>query len=243
VYPGARADGTVPGMRHLGSLIAGIVAAPLGWLLLAFGQVSSGKAFANVASTGTYHTKDFIRPLIFLAVAGIVIGLIATLRISPVGPLVAGVPYAGSYVALLIAPKRTYEAFNYNIKVFHETADLTLPLTTGAGLAIGAALLVAVVSVGRWRRPAPPPFEETGETAPPPVTDNTLSGTTPWSAFGQPTAKVGESATDTPRTTELPSRGPGAWPSRTGPDETTESVPAKGRSPWDTPLRDSNTKP
>ena len=54
-------DGTVPGMRHLGSLIAGIIAAPLCWLLLAFGQVSSTTAFANEANNGTLHSNDFIR--------------------------------------------------------------------------------------------------------------------------------------------------------------------------------------
>ncbi len=226
--------GTVPGMRHLGSLIAGIVAVPLGWLLLSFGQVSSAKAFANVASTGAYHTKDFIRPLIFLAVAGIVVGLIAALRISPVGPLLAGVVYAGSYVALLIAPKRTFDTFNYNVKIAHESADLTLPLTTGTGLAIGAALLVAVFSVGRWRRwPRPAVAEPAAESTEPTLTDDTLGGATPWNAFTQ------TSRTETVSTPgDLPTRTPAAsWPASTGQEETTESVPAKGRSPWDTPLR------
>jgi hypothetical protein len=227
-------------MRHLGSLIAGIVAVPLGWLLLAFGQVGSAKAFATAASTGTYHTHDFIRPLIFLAVAGIVIGLIATLRISPLGPLVAGVAYAGSYVALLVAPKRVFDALNYNVKIAGQSADLTLPLTTGASLAIGAALLVAVVSVSRWRRwPRPDAAPaEPGEGAEPTLTDDTLSGGAPWEGFRS-------TSTTTPATetsgSDLPSRTPAAWPPpRAGQEETTESVPAKGRSPWDTPLGDSS---
>jgi hypothetical protein len=213
-------------MRHLGSLIAGVVAVPLGWLLLAFGQVGSAKAFAKVASTGTYHTNDFVRPLIFLAVAGIVVGLIATLRISPVGPLVAGIAYAGSYVALLIAPKRTFDALNYNVKIAGQTADLTLPLTTGASLAIGAALLVAVVSVSRWRRWPGPALERPAEEEPT-LPDDTL-GAPSWSAF-----------TSSPSSSDLPTRT-GTWPAKSeGRDETTESVPAKG-SPWDTPLRDTN---
>ncbi|MEN3308645.1 MAG: hypothetical protein V7603_4847 [Micromonosporaceae bacterium] len=225
-------------MRHLGSLIAGIVAVPLGWLLLAFGQAGSAKAFANVTSTGTYHTHDFIRPLIFLAVAGIVIGLIATLRISPVGPLVAGVVYAGSYVALLIAPRRVFDALSYNVKIAHQTADLTLPLTTGASLAVGAALLVAVVSADRWRRwprtgaDAVPAEAEATEST---LTDDTLAGGVPWEAFRGTGATT--TAGDTSTTSDLPTRTPTAWPARTGPDETTEPVPAKGLSPWDTPLR------
>jgi hypothetical protein len=214
-------------MRHLGSLIAGVVAVPLGWLLLAFGQVGSAKAFANAARTGTYHTNDYVRPLIFLAVAGIVIGLIATLRISPVGPLVAGIAYAGSYVALLIAPRRVYDAFNYNVKISGQTADLTLPLTTGASLAIGAALLVAVASVSRWRRWPRPGAESLEEsTEPPTLTDDGVTAPS-WNAFASSAA--GSSAAD------LPARSAAAWP-KSGQDETTESVPAKGGSPWDTPL-------
>jgi hypothetical protein len=221
-------------MRHLGSLIAGVVAVPLGWLLLAFGQVGSAKAFANVASTGTYHTHDFVRPLIFLAVAGIVIGLIATLRISPVGPLVAGIAYAGSYVALLISPKHTFDALNYNVKIAGQTADLTLPLTTGAGLAIGAALLVAVVSASRWRRWPRPETEVPGEEeSEPTLTDDTLTAPS-WSAFA---SASGSSSSGS----DLPSRSAAAWPAKSGADETTESVPAKGGgSPWDTPLRGSS---
>jgi hypothetical protein len=219
-------------MRHLGSLIAGIVAVPLGWLLLAFGQVGSAKAFANVASSGVYHAHDFIRPLIFLAVAGIVIGLIATLRISPVGPLVAGIAYAGSYVALFIAPKRTYNALNYNVKILHQTGDLTLPLTTGAALAIGAALLVAVVSVSRWRRrPAEVPLAGSDSTEQPALTGTLSAASTSWNAF---TGTGSDAASD------LASRTPAAsWPARTDQEETTETVPAKGRSPWDTPLHET----
>jgi hypothetical protein len=214
-------------MRHLGSLIAGIVAVPLGWLLLAFGQVSSAKAFATVASTGRYHPNDFVRPLIFLAVAGIVIGLIATLRISPVGPLVAGIAFAGSYVTLLIAPKRMYDAVNYNVTIFDQHADLTVPLTTGTALAIGATLLVAIVSVSRWRSwPRRAPAHAEVEPTEPTLTDDTLTAPS-WNAF----ASSGSS--------DLPSRTSTAtFPtSASGGDETTESVPAKGRSPWDTPLR------
>lgn len=233
-------DGTVPGMRHLGSLIAGIIAAPLCWLLLAFGQVSSTTAFANEANNGTLHSNDFIRPLIYLAVAGIIIGLVATLRISPVGPLVAGVAYAGSYVALLIAPQRVFDTFSYTIKISSERADLTQPLTTGAALVIGAALLVAVFSASRWRRwPRPEQPAADGEPA--------GEKTAPWSL-----SNAIDVTTDSATTADLLTRTPGtAWAEQSGraekaaektAEKTAETVPAKGRTPWETPLRDTGGK-
>jgi hypothetical protein len=225
-------DGTVPGMRHLGSLIAGIVAAPLCWLLLAFGQVSSAKAFANGANNGTLHTNDFIRPLIYLAVAGIIIGLVATLRTSPVGPLVAGVMYAGSYVALLIAPERVLHTFSYTITISHERADLTQPLTTGTALVIGAALLVAVFSVGRWRR-WPRPEQAAADSEP------AEEKTTSWNAFSNALDVTTDSAT----TADLQTTSGTAWTEQGGrAEKATETVPAKGRTPWETPLRDTGGK-
>src|SRR5437764_14276814 len=86
-----------PGMRHIGTLIAAMVIAPLVWLLLAFGQGRSAQAFAKAQSTGVYHGGDFLRPLQALAAAGRLLGLIATLRLSPLGAVVAGVAYASSY--------------------------------------------------------------------------------------------------------------------------------------------------
>lgn len=238
-------------MRHLGSLIAGIVAAPLCWLLLAFGQVSSAKAFANEANNGTLHSNDFIRPLIYLAIAGIIIGLVATLRISPVGPLVAGVAYAGSYVALLIAPKRVLDAFSYTVKISSERADLTQPLVTGASLVIGAALLVSVFSVSRWRRWPHPEQAAASETA--------EDKSTSWSAFSNAIDVTTDTATtaDLKKTSaDLKARTPGtSWTEQSGraekaAEKTTEkvaekkpeTVPAKGRTPWETPLRDTGGK-
>jgi hypothetical protein len=232
-------------MRHLGSLIAGIVAAPLCWLLLAFGQTASTQAFASAADTGTFRTSDLVRPLVFLAVAGIALGLIATLRISPVGPAVAGAALAGSYIALLVSPRRTLDAVSYTLRIAHQRADLSLPLVTGTALAVGALLLVALASAGRWRRWPTPGRPATGAEPdePPALADGALGGT-PWSTFGggstltMPAAE--EPATAGPAS-DLPVRTPAtSWPQPAKGDETTESLPARGRSPWETPLRDTS---
>ncbi|GAA5179906.1 hypothetical protein GCM10023322_10970 [Rugosimonospora acidiphila] len=139
-------------MRHTATLIAGIVIAPLAWILIAFGQDRSAQAFANAASDGGFHTGDFVRPLLFLATAGILLGLIATLRVSPLGTVVTGALYAASYALLFVTPKRLVNLIPNDLSVAGRHADLTTPLRTGTTLLLGAAMLVAAASAGRWRR-------------------------------------------------------------------------------------------
>ncbi len=139
-------------MRHTATLIAAIVIAPLAWILIAFGEDRSAQAFANAASNGGFHTGDFVRPLLFLGAAGILLGLIATLRVSPLGAAFAGAVYTASYVLLLVTPKRVVNLLPHHLSVAGRQADLSTPLRTGTALLLGAAMLVAVVSAARWRR-------------------------------------------------------------------------------------------
>jgi hypothetical protein len=142
----------LPVMRHVRTLIAALVIAPLAWILMAFGQDRSAQAFAPAADGGALHSADFIRPLLLLAAAGVVLGLIATLRFSPLGAVVAGVGYTATYAALLIAPGRLLDLFAHHVSVAGHHADLSTPIRTGTTLLIGAMLLVATASVDRWRR-------------------------------------------------------------------------------------------
>jgi hypothetical protein len=159
--------GTVRVMRHIGTLIAAIVIGPLAWILIAFGQDRSAAAFANAQSTGAFHTGDFVRPLIFLAAAGLILGLIATLRFSPLGAGLLGVVYVLSYVWLFIDAKGLLNLFKRDLSIGGETADPTVPVRTGTTLILGALLLVAVFSASRWRRwPKPAAATEAGEEAP-----------------------------------------------------------------------------
>jgi hypothetical protein len=139
-------------MRHIGTLIAAVIIGPLAWILIAFGQTRSAAAFTNERSSGAFHTGDFVRPLIFLAGAGLVLGLIATLRFSPLGAGLTGAVYVLSYVWLLIDAKGLLDLFKRDLKIGSERAVPTLPIQTGTTLILGALLLVSVASVHRWRR-------------------------------------------------------------------------------------------
>jgi hypothetical protein len=145
-------------VRHVGTLLAALVIAPVAWVLLAFGQARSARAFAVAADGGGLHAADFRAPLLVLAAAGVLFGLIGTLRFSPVGALVAGALYVNSFAMLAVAPDDWLRLFDRTLSIAGRQADLATPIRSGTTLVLGALLLVAVVSVSRWRRrPAPGP--------------------------------------------------------------------------------------
>jgi hypothetical protein len=139
-------------MRHLGTLFAAIVIAPAAWLLIAFGQTEAGPAFAKALASGAWPAGDFIAPLLLLAGAGILLGLLGTLRFSPLGAVLTGLAYTASFVALLFAGKTVNNLLNYTITVAGHKADLRAPVGTGTSLILGALLLVSVASIKRWLR-------------------------------------------------------------------------------------------
>jgi hypothetical protein len=110
-------------MRHLFTLIAAVFVAPLSWILLAFGQDRSAQAFANQQHTGAFDTGDFIRPVVCLAGAGLLLGLLATLRVSPLGAVLTGAGYAASYLALLTDPDGVLNVFPEKISLAGHAAD------------------------------------------------------------------------------------------------------------------------
>lgn len=153
-------------MRHIGTLIAAIVIGPLAWILLAIGQDRSVQAFTTAQSSGAFNTGDFVRTSLLLAAAGILLGLIATLRFSPLGAVLTGVGYAGTYLAMLTRPAWLLSLLGHKVTVAGQHADLATPVRNGTTLMFGAALLVAVVSIQRWRR-WPRPADEAPETEAP----------------------------------------------------------------------------
>jgi hypothetical protein len=140
-------------MRHIGTLIAAIVIAPLAWALLALGQDRSIAAFAEAnRSSGVFDTDDLVRPLLCLAAAGLLLGFLGTLRFSPLGAMLIGIGYTSSYTLLLIAPNGLLDLFTKDLSVAGRHVDLTTPIRTGTALVLGVLLLVGSISVGRWRR-------------------------------------------------------------------------------------------
>ncbi|GII25045.1 hypothetical protein [Planosporangium mesophilum] len=139
-------------MRHIWTLIAAIAIGPLVWIMIAFGQERSARAVSSAQDSGVIQTGDFIQPLLLLAAAGLLLGLIGTLRFSPLGAVLTGILYAASYVGLLFEPKWLLSLFSHDLAVAGRHADPATPIRTGTTLLLGTLLLVSVVSAGRWRR-------------------------------------------------------------------------------------------
>ncbi|MDO3702426.1 hypothetical protein Q3W71_12140 [Micromonospora sp. C28SCA-DRY-2] len=149
-------------MRHIGTVIAAAVVGPLAWVLFALGQDRSAQAFANAEDGGSLDGGDFVRPALVLAAAGLLLGLIATLRFSPLGAAVTGLVYSASYLGLLLSPSAVLNLVDHEPTLVGHQVDLAAPVRNGTTLLMGALLLVGVVSIRRWQRwPQPTTADET----------------------------------------------------------------------------------
>lgn len=144
-------------MRHLWSLLAGLVAAPLVWVLVAAGQDGSSRTIGNWVKNNTFNWANLIEPAVYLAAAAVLLGVVGMLRISPLGPLVAGLILVAPYAAMFRVPFRVHDAVPDGWRLFGDALPLEQPLDNGTLFLIGAALLIATFSAQRWRRwPAAP---------------------------------------------------------------------------------------
>lgn len=199
-------------MRHLWSLLAGVVAAPLTWVLVAMGQADSSSTVAGWAEARRYDTLDLIEPAAYLAVAGVLLGVIGTLRISPLGPLVAGVLLIAPYAGLFADPLAVRDTVPDGWSVLDRDIPLLAPLDNGTLMLLGTLLVVAAFSVQRWRRwplatgysPEPFVIKDEPDTLPDLTTPST--SLSPFNAFGtQPLPDPDETPT-------VPSRPGGKTP-------------------------------
>ena len=218
-------------MRHLWSFLAGLVAAPLTWALIALGQDGSGRTVTRWEEVGTYNTANLIQAAVYLGVAGILLGLLGTLRFSPLGPLVAGLALAGPYVGLFVDPFAVRDVVPTNWKVFGDPLPLVQVLDNGTLFLIGTLLLMATFSVQRWRR-WPRPAAATPAASADSASSVEDPALTDWSALASPDTDV-----------RPPSLG--------YPDRDTEPLPPlprrdperrEGTSPWSAPPRGTITR-
>jgi hypothetical protein len=153
----------VPHMRHLWSLTAGVVIAPIVWAFAAFGEAVSDEVFKN-GPIASFSSKLLFAAAAFV-VAGLLVGLIGSLRVSPVGPVVAGLAYLACYALVVFAPKTANDIFGRHSSVAGYDADIFQPLRHGIIPILGAMLLMTVFSAGRWRTwPRPVTADVAAET-------------------------------------------------------------------------------
>jgi hypothetical protein len=186
-------------MRHVWSLLSGLVLAPVAFLLLALGaagpsgQRMHGDAAGYALAIGAY------------ALAAILLGLLATLRVSPLGAIAAGAAFIAVQAADLAAGDRALAA-GWKIGGL----DLAPGKVTGSWLAfvVGVLLLVAVLSGQRWRswpRPAPDPAAGPVD---PIVDTGRIAAVSTWSPFPGDTHAPQHAAGPSPEATPPPGPPP-----------------------------------
>ncbi len=132
-------------MRHVMSLVAGAVLAPLIWVLVAAGQ---GAFQSGQSADGT--PNDLTMGLLILIGIGLAAGLIATLRTSPLGALLAGLVFIGASVYLYFDQAAALSMFTTTWQLQGYLINLALPLTTGVLAFAGGLLLMSTFSAERW---------------------------------------------------------------------------------------------
>jgi hypothetical protein len=140
-------------MRHIWSLIAGIVIAPLGWFLLA---VVYGLSNEPRRILGLLPTTGL---LLLLALIGMLYGLLATLRISPAGALFTAFAYLLPIVLTELNFRWLYRTLSTRWQFGDVPVDLFRPLNLGIIPIIGGIMLISAFSFSRWRDARPGPAE------------------------------------------------------------------------------------
>ncbi len=135
-------------MRHFGSLVAGLLVAPLTWVLTGYAQVHLSAHL--IGRNHAYPTSQVWPSLLLLAATGLIVGMIASTRISPVGPGLAGALYLVATVYWLAVPREVYRTLPTSVAGEHGV--LTRPLETGVAPLVGALLLVGLFATTRWPR-------------------------------------------------------------------------------------------
>lgn len=211
-------------MRHLWSLLAGVVAAPLTWVMIAAGQSGSDRTISGWVEADSFNWANLLEPTVYLGIAGLLLGLLGTLRFSPAGPLAAGALLVTPYAGMFADPFAVRDAVPGNWKLFGDDLPLRLPLDNGTLLLVGVLLVMATFSIQRWRRwPVAAPNPAAG-------------------ASGTGTSGTAAPETDDERTlTDWPPAAPDQpAPTLGHPDPTKPAVPLPrrdGGSPWSAPPR------
>ena len=149
-------------MRHVLSLVMGVVIAPLVWVAVAVGQGATKEGVPDGL---------LVSGLVLVGV-GLVAGLLASLRTSPVGAVFASIVYLGASAFMYLDHSRGLDLFTTNWTVESYPIDLASPLTTGVLAFAGGLLLMSVFSAARWRgRKTEPEIEPDNTWSPIPATE------------------------------------------------------------------------
>jgi hypothetical protein len=151
-------------MRHFLSVVLSIVLAPLIYVAAGLAAVKLDSAHINSSSINWTAAEIGLAAGV---IAGALYAVLVMARISPIGPLLAGLAYLGMTTWSFLNGTSFQNAFRYNIFGLHRV----LIVPAGAGLLLLAIPLVATVfSRRRWAAGMPSglPYDAAPEYPPAP---------------------------------------------------------------------------
>jgi hypothetical protein len=229
-------------MRHLGSIVLSLLLAPIIYALTGIGLVKMSGVPRHL-STSDYATLSI--GLAALVGAGLVYSVLVMTRLSPLGPVLAGLGFlamTGWYVGNRGSFTRTISSDALGVRgaAWAPAGAVTVLLAV--------PLLVTIVSPRRWRRWANPPAAVAAPGYTPLGDEPNYPGAPAYSpayspsyspspaypgspaypstpAYQAPVSGVPDQSSDA--TTALPTSGPPAWPVREDPadPESTRKLP------------------
>jgi hypothetical protein len=134
-------------MRHVMSLVMGIVVAPLVWVAVAVGQGATDMGFPD---DRPFPQKLLVGGLLLVGV-GVLAGLIVSLRTSPLGAMFAGIVFLAPSIYLYVDHVRGLHYFTTNWMFKGVPIDMSTPLTSGVLAFAGGVLIMSLFSAARWR--------------------------------------------------------------------------------------------
>jgi hypothetical protein len=168
-------------MRHLLSLVLGLVLAPLIYIAAGYSAIKLDESHTG----GQLHLVPAVFGIVAALVAGGLFALLVMARLSPVGPVLAGLLYLGITLWAEFSPSSFLDVVPS--RVFGVDGLLRVPVGFGVIL-LAVPLLFTIFSPRRWRRLAQPvpagylaaPVYPTvpGDTAAPAYAQSTFTGQT-----------------------------------------------------------------
>lgn len=201
-------------MRHLGSLLLGLISAPLLWILTGVGVVRFNRGI---------HEEDFGQVAlgaVLLTVAGLLVAVLLVSRISPIGPAVVGL----FHLAMTAWAVLDFSSQLDLLPLFFLGTEFALTAPTGGMSAVLAvAMLATLVVPHRWasprsatpNRPGFPPFPTPGPGGG--VGGSYLPPGGPSASPGGPYGPAGPPVHPPYPGAAVPNHGPGGTPSPVGP--------------------------
>jgi hypothetical protein len=134
-------------MRHLGSIVLSLLLAPIVYVLTGVGMVKSLEA-VSADSTRTRYSALAVA-LVAIAVAGLLYSVLTLVRLSPLGPVLAGLALFTVTVWAVVSTSSFQNAVPHS--VFGVRGAVTVP-AAGVAALLAVPLLATIVSPRRWRR-------------------------------------------------------------------------------------------